>query len=77
MGAYRETTIDTNCPYCGWVIRQNGNTLIPHLKLAHKFSRGETLLICLSCAAHSELIYPLTGPYGNWNISETVKPEKP
>ena len=59
------------------VLKSNGIPKQRHVVLNHKYSPGETALICRKCRANFKLMDELTGPEGNWTVGETVMVYRP
>lgn len=62
---------------CSQVVKSNGVSVMSHTVLNHKYSPGETALICRECRANFYTIKGLLGHSGNWAIGETVDVERP
>ena len=59
------------------MVKSNGVPVMEHTVLNHKYSPGETALICRKCRANFSRMEGLTGQGGNWKIGETVEVERP
>lgn len=57
---------------CSQIIRSNGVTLVNHIVLHHKYSPGETAMICRKCRNNYNRWEYLTGYVGNWKEGELV-----
>lgn len=57
---------------CQQIVRSNGVTIVQHLVLHHKISKGETGLLCRRHAGNN---IQFTGPEGNWTVGEWVNTE--
>lgn len=57
---------------CQQIVKSNGISVVGHLVLRHKFSPGETGLLC---RRHAVLAGNFTGDSGNWEVAkfETIE----
>ncbi len=51
---------------CNRVLRVNGKDAARYVKLQHKYSPGEALLVCSECWEYPDVQDWYTGPDGNW-----------
>lgn len=57
---------------CSQIVKSNGVPTMEHTVLHHKYSPGETAMICRKCRANFNRWEGLTGNGGNWKAGEFV-----
>ncbi len=62
---------------CSQIIKSNGVSIVSHTVLNHKYSPGETALICRKCRNNYYRTNAMIGGSTNWKIGETVEVERP
>lgn len=67
--------------HCSQIVKSDGVTICDHTVLGHKFSRGETIVLCRLCAKRADVTQGFVGEKNDWEIlrevlrdSQKVKP---
>lgn len=55
---------------CNKVLRMNGRDMAPYVKLQHKHTPNETLLVCSECWEYPDVQEQYTGENGQWKKLE-------
>lgn len=59
---------------CNQYVRADGQAVVEHTELNHKFQPGEKAYVCRRCRNDFRKMTALTGPGGNWTIGKTHYP---
>lgn len=62
--------ITCNEQECERVLRIDGRDAAPYVKLQHKHTPNETLLVCAECWEYPDVQEQYTGENGQWKISQ-------
>ena len=62
---------------CSQIIKSDGDSVMTHMVLRHKYSPSETALICRKCRNDYKIIAPLISTNGNWTQGELVEVYRP